>query len=147
VQLPLGIAGGLDGSAAGGQAHLQGGPLRAGLGLGQPRAGEGVAGGAFGVDRIGLGPGASGGALGAVQFDDQLVRVGEVAGQSGAVAAGIPISSASGSPPSRSSAASWAMPDRATVWSLCALNPATRRRYRRGQTWSVGMIHSSPMAV
>ena len=60
----------------------------AGLGLRQPGAGQGVAGGAFGVDRVGLRPGPAGRADRAVQLDDQLAGIGQVPGQAGAVAAG-----------------------------------------------------------
>ncbi len=77
-----------DRGAAGGEQHLQGGSLRAGLGGGQPGPGQGVAGGAFGVDHIGLRPVSAGGADRAVELDDQLAPLGEVAGQPGAVAAG-----------------------------------------------------------
>jgi hypothetical protein len=41
---------------------------------------RGVAGGAFGVDRIGLRPGSARRALGPVQFDDQLAAGGQVPG-------------------------------------------------------------------
>jgi hypothetical protein len=97
VQLALGVGSGFDRGAAGGQVHLQRRPLRSGLGLSQPRAREGVAGGAFGIDRdrsgsigsigsigidrVGLGPRPAGRACGAVQLDHDLATVGQVAGQ------------------------------------------------------------------
>jgi hypothetical protein len=87
-QLPLRGGGSLDRGPPCGQAHLQRGPLGTGLGLSQPGASQRIASGALGVDRVGLGPGSSRGPLRAIEFDDQLISVGEMPGQAGAVAAG-----------------------------------------------------------
>jgi hypothetical protein len=86
--LALAGGGGLHGGAPGGKEHLQRRAVGAGLGLGQLGAGQCVAGGAFGVDRVGLGPGPPRGALGPIELDDHFVGVGEVPGQPGAVATG-----------------------------------------------------------
>jgi hypothetical protein len=86
VQLPLSVGGRLDRGAASGEVHLQRGPFRAGLGSGQMGAGQRIAGGAFGVDRIGLGAGSSLRPHWTIQFEDQLAGLGQVTGQSGAVA-------------------------------------------------------------
>jgi hypothetical protein len=87
AQLPLRGGDRVHGAAPCGQQRGQRGPLRPGLGRGQPNPGQGVAGGAFSVDHIGLGPAATGRSNRAVQLHDHFPGVGEVAGQSGAVAA------------------------------------------------------------
>jgi hypothetical protein len=74
-------------AAPGGEQHLQPGALRSGLRCGQPDPGQRVAGGAFGVDHIGLGAVAAGGPFGTVELDDQLTPLAQVAGQPGAIAA------------------------------------------------------------
>jgi hypothetical protein len=56
--------------------------------LGQSGPGQSVAGGAFGIDGIGLRPRTASGADRAVELDDQLTQLLQVAGQPGAVAAG-----------------------------------------------------------
>ncbi len=87
MQLPLCVGARLDRGAAGGEVHLQRGPLSTSLGLGQVGAGQRVAGGAHGVDRIGLGLGPSLGPHRPVQLDHHLVALGQVLSQAGAVAA------------------------------------------------------------
>ncbi len=86
--MPRGGGGGGHGAASRGQQRRQRGPLRAGLRRGEAGAGQGVAGGPFGVDHVGLAPAAAGRAGRAVQLEDHLLGVAEVAGQAGAVAAG-----------------------------------------------------------
>jgi hypothetical protein len=88
VQLAHAGGGRLDRGAAGGEQDVQRAALGPGAGLCQLGAGQRVAGGADRVDRVGLRPRFAGGAGRAVQLDDQLLAVGQVAGQTGAVAAG-----------------------------------------------------------
>jgi hypothetical protein len=61
-------------------------PLAAGPRLRQLRAGQGVPGSADGVDRVGLRAGLARGSGGAVELDDELILLGKVSGQPGAVA-------------------------------------------------------------
>jgi hypothetical protein len=60
----------------------------AGAGPARVGSGEGVAGGAHGVQRIRPGTVAAGGPLGPVELDDVLAVTGQGAGEAGAVAAG-----------------------------------------------------------
>jgi hypothetical protein len=88
VQLALGVAGGLDRGAAGGQPHRQRGPPAHGPRLGELVATQGLAGGSGRIQGIGGGAVAAGGPLGPVQLH-RLLSVGlQEAGQAGAVAAG-----------------------------------------------------------
>ena len=88
VQLALAVGGRLDRSLAGSEQDLQRRSLRAGARLREVGARQGVAGGADSVDGVGLRPGAAGRSCGPVELDDQLVALGEMRGQTGAVAAG-----------------------------------------------------------
>jgi len=56
----LGVGRRVDDAAAHGQQHLQRTAFGPGAGLREVGAGQGVAGGAFGVDDIGFGPAAAG---------------------------------------------------------------------------------------
>jgi hypothetical protein len=88
VQLALAVGGGLDRGLARGEQDLQRRPLRAGTWLREMGACQGVPCRANRVDRVGLRAGPAGGSGGAVELDDELVTLGEMCGQSGAVAAG-----------------------------------------------------------
>jgi hypothetical protein len=88
AQLTLGVGGGLDRRTARGQQGLQRGALRPGLGGGQASAGQRVAGGALGVQRVRAATTATGGPRRAVELDEDLTDRGKVAGQAGAVPAG-----------------------------------------------------------
>jgi hypothetical protein len=63
VQLALGVAGGLDRRAAGGQPHRQRRTLPGGTRLGELLTAQGFAGRPGGIERVGLGTVAAGGPL------------------------------------------------------------------------------------
>jgi hypothetical protein len=84
----LGVAGGLDRRAAGGQPHRQRRALPGGPRLGQLVAAQGLAGRPGGIQRVGLGTVAAGGPFGPVQLHHLLSVALQEAGQAGAVAAG-----------------------------------------------------------
>jgi hypothetical protein len=73
VELALGVAGGLDRRAAGGQADRQRGPGSGRSWLGELVAAEGFAGGPGRIQRVGPGAVAAGGPLGPVQLHHPLV--------------------------------------------------------------------------
>jgi hypothetical protein len=88
MQLPLGVGGGLDRGAAGGQPHRQRRLVAGGAGLGELVAAQGLASCSGGVQGVGLGAVAAGCPLGSVQLD-HLLRVGcQEPGQAGAIATG-----------------------------------------------------------
>jgi hypothetical protein len=72
VELALGIGGGLDRRAAGGQPHRQRRALASRAGLGELVTTQGFAGCPGRVQRVGLGAVAAGGSLGSVQLHHLL---------------------------------------------------------------------------
>jgi hypothetical protein len=88
MELALGVAGGLDGRAAGSQPHRERGSWSGRSGLGQLITTERLAGGPDRIQRVGLGAVAAGGALWPVQFDHLLGVGGQRPGQPGPIATG-----------------------------------------------------------
>jgi hypothetical protein len=81
VELALGVGGGLDRGAAGGQPHRQRHAKAGGTRLGELVAAQGFAGGSGRVQRVGLGAVAADGPLGPVQLHHPLGLAMEEAGQ------------------------------------------------------------------
>jgi hypothetical protein len=88
VELALGVGGGLDGRAAGGQPHRQRRAVAGRSGLGEVVAAQGLAGRSDRIQGVGLGAVAAGGPLGPVQLDHLFGVAIQEPGQPGAVATG-----------------------------------------------------------